>query len=304
MEPDEFARINRFHLKRLNDLDGSKQYSLGGARIGIFGACILRKFRISTTLTKITLLFTLILLILAACNTMPAEFDLDQVITSDNPALHELENTEQAGSSSALNNDSQGNPENYQSSSSITGQFQTIYIDPEQVKIIGSEMVDWPDSCLGIEQLGVECIPENTPGYAVLLEARGLQFAYHSNEVGSQVHPATPGLTWTRDDDNHTVCDRLVIFLPDTANVCWCKDGVMHAVTVNLQEILSEEEYLLLIDSLTTFSENTVYQPSAEQANPVMVSLTFNGQGKTFPNANQQDSLVKMAELIFARIIP
>ncbi len=283
---------------------GASSIQPWGARIGFFGAFILRKFRISTTLTKITLLFTCIILILAACNTIPVEVDLDQVITSDNPALQELEYTAQASSSSAADNESQGNPEGYQSPSSIAGQFQTIYIDPEQVKIIGSEMVEWPDSCLGIEQLGVECIPEKTPGYAVLLEARGLQFAYHSNEVGSQVHPATPGLTWTRDDDNHTVCDRLVIFLPDTANVCWCVNGEMHAITVNLQEILSEEEYLLLIDSLTTFSENTVNQPSAEQTNPVMVSLTFNGQGKTFPNAVQQDSLVKMAELIFARIIP
>lgn len=255
-------------------------------------------------MTKTTLLFTLTILILVACSTVPAEFDLDQVITSDNPELQELKNTEQAGNPSAAVEDDQGNPEVFQSTSSIAGQFQTIYIDPEQVEIISSEMVEWPDSCLGIEQMGVDCIPENTPGFAVLLEARGLQFAYHSNEVGSQVHPATPGLTFTRDDDNHTVCDRLVIFLPDTANVCWCEDGEMHAVHVNLQEILSEEEYLLLIDSLTTFSENTVNHPSAEQSNPVMVSLTFHGQGKTFPNANQQDSLIKMAELIFERIIP
>lgn len=255
-------------------------------------------------MTKNTLLFTFIILILTACSTVPAEFDLDQVITSDNPALQELKNKEQAGGSAAVDIDDPGNPEVLESSSSIAGQFQTIYIDPDQVEIISSEMVEWPDSCLGIEQMGVDCIPENTPGFAVLLEARGLQFAYHSNEVGSQVHPATPGLTWTRDDDNHAVCDRLVIFLPDTANVCWCEDGEMHAASVNLQEILSEEEYLLLIDSLTTFSKNTVNHPSAEQANPAMVSLTFHGQGKTFPNADQQDSLIRMAELIFERIIP
>ena len=78
----------------------------------------------------------------------------------------------------------------------------------------------------------------------------------------------------------------------------------MHATSVNLQEILSEEEYQLLIDSLTTFSENTVNQPSTDGSNPVMVSLTFNGQGTTYPNADQQDSLVTMAELIFSRIIP
>jgi hypothetical protein len=95
-----------------------------------------------------------------------------------------------------------------------------------------------------------------------------------------------------------------VIFLPDTANVCWCENGEMQTITVNLQEILSEEEYNLLIDSLTTFSQNTINHPSPDQPNPVMVSLTFHGQGKTFPNADQQDSLIRMAELIFDRITP
>jgi hypothetical protein len=152
--------------------------------------------------------------------------------------------------------------------------------------------------------MGTECIPEVTPGYAVLLEAKGLQFAYHSNEVGSLVHPATQGLIWTREDEERGICDRLIIFLPDTAYACWCESGEEHATSVNLQEILSEEEYQLLIDSLTTFSENTVNQPYSNQTNPVMVSLTFHGQGMTFPNTDQQDSLVKMAELIFSRITP
>ncbi len=249
-------------------------------------------------MTKITLLFSFIFLFLAACSSAPGELSLDQAITSDNPALQELQNTAE------VDNPSAGDASNLPAQPSISDQFQTIYIDPEQVKVIGSEMVVWPDSCLGIEQVGVECIPGNIPGYAVMLEAKGLQFAFHSDEVGSQVQPATPGLIWTRDDSAEAICDRLVIFLPDMANVCWCEDGEMHSVSVNLQEILSEEEYHLLIDSLTTFSENTVNQPSPEQPNPVMVSLTFHGQGKTFPNSDQQESLVRMAELIFARIIP
>lgn len=238
---------------------------------------------------------------MAACSSAPAEAGLEQVITGDNPDLHELENTVQAD----LQSDSsgQGTP-NPLTNPSFTGQFQTIYIDPEKVKVISSEMVEWPDSCLGIEQMGVECIPGKTPGYEVLLEAKGLAFAYHSDQVGSQVRPATKGLVWSRENGESTICDRLVIFLPDTANVCWCEDGEIHAASVNLQEILTEEEYKLLIDSLATFSESTVNQPSPDQSDPVMVFLSFHGQGKTFPTANQQVSLIKMAELIFARVIP
>ena len=247
---------------------------------------------------KITLLLLIsIFMILAACSTAPEELALDQVITSDNPALQDLEHTDEAGGNPKI-------PVDIPAKNSIADQFQTIYIDPDQVKILDSSMVEWPDSCLGIEQLGTECIPELTPGYAVLLEAKGLKFAYHSNEVGSLVHPATQGLIWIREDGTGSICDRLIIYLPDTAYACWCDSGEMHATSVNLQEILSEEEYQLLIDSLTTFSENTFNQPSTDGSNPVMVSLTFNGQGTTIPNADQQDSLVTMAELIFSRIIP
>lgn len=241
-------------------------------------------------MTKITLLLISLLLILAACSTPPAAQDFDQPNeTSQSPGEDEVD---------------PHNRLNIPDKTSITGQFQTIYIDPDQVKIIDSNMVEWPDTCLGIEQPGVECIHQSTLGYAVLLEAKGLQFAYHSNEVGSQVHPATQGLIWTREDGKDGICDRLVIFLPDTAQACWCESGELHSATVNLQEILSEEEYELLIDSLTLFSENTVNQPSSDLPDPVMVSLTFHGQGSTFPNSDQQDSLVRLAELIFSRITP
>lgn len=244
---------------------------------------------------KITTLILTTGLLFAACSTPPGQVDLNQVITGENPALQELENTNEVQDSSGESGD------DHPPYPSIADQFQTIYIDPDQVKIISSELVEWPDSCLGIERLDVDCVPEKTPGYAVILEAQGLQFAYHSDEIGSQVQPATPGLVWTRDDSSTTICDRLVIFLPDTAHVCWCVNGELHTADVNLQEILTEEEYHLLIDSLTTFSENTVNQPTTDQSNPLMVSLAFHGQGQTFPSADQQASLISMAELIFGR---
>jgi len=246
-------------------------------------------------LTKITALILTAGLLFAACSTPAEQVDLNQVITGENPALEELGNTYGVDDSTGTTGD------DHPPYPSISDQFQTIYIDPDQVKIISSEVVEWPDSCLGIERMDVDCVPEKTPGYAVILEAQGLQFAYHSDEIGSQVEPATPGLVWTRDDSGTTVCDRLVIFLPDTARVCWCVNGELHTAEVNLQQILTEEEYRLLIDSLITFSENTINRPSTDQPNPVMVSLAFHGQGQTFPSAEQQASLVSMAELIFGR---
>jgi len=292
MSPNDIAsQLNSF-LKRSKVLGG----------FSINNWFILRKLRKSITLTKFTLVFSLVFLFLVACSTQPVDPTNNQPITGDNPALHELENTNDSAPMEQTNSQVHGSADDFPLDPGITDQFQTIYIDPDQVKILHTEIAEWPDSCLGIEQIGVDCIPETTTGYVVVLEVKGLEFAYHSNAIGSQVQPATQGIIWSRDDGGQTKCDRLIIFLPDTANVCWCENGEMHARSVNLQEILNEEEYELMIDSLTTFTKNTVNQPSSDQPQSVMVSLTFNGQGDTFPNADQQASLNKMAELIFERI--
>jgi hypothetical protein len=78
----------------------------------------------------------------------------------------------------------------------------------------------------------------------------------------------------------------------------------MKAVMVNLQEVLSVEEYEQLIEALKSFSQNTVNQTSSEQSDPVMVSLTFNGQGENSPKSAEQQFLLAFAENIFTRITP
>ena len=241
-------------------------------------------------MTKFSLLLLSTLLLFTACNTPPAAQDSD--ISS------------RVGASAEADALDQIDPKEFPNQASLAGQFQSFFIDPDQVKILDSNMVEWPDTCLGIEQPGVDCIPQSTPGYAVLLEADGLKFAYHSDEVGNQVHPATQGLIWTREGGQEGLCDRLIIYLPDTALVCWCDSGEINSASVNLQDILSEQEYHFLIESIKNFSENTINQPSSDQSDPVMVSLTFYGQGTTFPNSDQQESLSEMAELIFSRIVP
>jgi hypothetical protein len=246
--------------------------------------------------TKIKFVLISLILFLAACSTPPESLQLDQLITNDNPALQNLNQDSAEGQSNKIQEFPVGN--------SIANQLQNPLFDADQVKILESNMVEWPDSCLGIDQPGVECIPQTTPGYVVLLEAKGLQFAYHADGVGSQFQPATQGLMWNREDENSGICDNLIIYLPDTAYACWCTSGKMQTAVVNLQDILSEEEYEMLINSLKTFRENTVYNTSNGQDGTALVSLNFHGQGQTFPNADQQSSLVKMAELIFSRIVP
>jgi hypothetical protein len=244
--------------------------------------------RENTALMTRGLLLAAFLLIFVACSTPLDSQSSDQFQTDDNSI--ELDN----GQIDSLSTQAQV---------SLAEQFQASFIDPNQVKIVDSSQVEWSDTCLGIERPGVDCLPQSTPGYQVVLEANGLLFEVHADH-GGQVQPATLGLLWTREGGEDGLCDRLIIYLPDSAHACWCQSGDMKAASVNLQEILSPEEYEQLIDALRDFSENTVNQPSSDAAEPVMVSLTFYGQGKTFPPSDDQQSLLALAENIFERILP
>ena len=200
--------------------------------------------------------------------------------------------------------DPQENLPTHPEQNSLASQIQALNIDPNQVRVVSTSQIEWSDTCLEVDQPGVECFPQATQGYWVVMEANGLQFDYHSDQTGSDIQPATPGLSWTREGGEEGYCDRLIIYLPDTAHACWCQSGEMKAATVNLLDILSIEEYDQLIDSLRNFNENSINPSSSSGSDSAVVSLTFYGQGQEFPNSDQQQSLLAIAQEIFSRITP
>jgi hypothetical protein len=186
----------------------------------------------------------------------------------------------------------------------LTGQFQSFFQNIDNVKVVESREVEWSDSCLGVDQPGVDCISQPTQGFEIKLEANGLQFDYHADQVGGQVRPATIGLIWTRQGGENKICDRLIIYLPDEAHTCWCNEGEMHTAKVNLQDILSMEEYEQLMDLLRHFTKNSIDNSINVESKSklVDVALTFHGQGQTTPQTADQLILLNMAEKIFSRI--
>lgn len=64
---------------------------------------------------------------------------------------------------------------------------QALGLDAADVTIQETEAVDWPDGCLGFSLPNVRCIQVITPGYRVLLEARGEMIEARTNADGSVV---------------------------------------------------------------------------------------------------------------------
>lgn len=65
-----------------------------------------------------------------------------------------------------------------------------LNIDPDTIKLVSVEAVNWPDGCLGVQTPGVMCTMVITPGYRVILEADGQQYEYHTSASGDAVRLA------------------------------------------------------------------------------------------------------------------
>jgi len=55
----------------------------------------------------------------------------------------------------------------------------------EQIKLVTSEAVEWPDGCLGVRKIGVMCTESIVPGFRIVLAAQDKQYEVHTNQDGT-----------------------------------------------------------------------------------------------------------------------
>ncbi|MDO9086858.1 MAG: hypothetical protein Q7U53_11680 [Anaerolineaceae bacterium] len=65
-----------------------------------------------------------------------------------------------------------------------------LEIPANNVVVLFSEQIDWPDTCLGINTDESICVPILTPGYRIQLDASGVLYEFHSDIYGSRLLPA------------------------------------------------------------------------------------------------------------------
>jgi len=63
----------------------------------------------------------------------------------------------------------------------------TLNLLPEQITVVSTEAVEWPDGCLGVQKIGVMCTQAIVPGYKIVLQAKDALYEFHTNKDGKQV---------------------------------------------------------------------------------------------------------------------
>jgi hypothetical protein len=180
----------------------------------------------------------------------------------------------------------------------VSALAKNLGLDPSQIKVVSTEAVEWPDSCLGVSVEGIMCSQVVTSGYKIILEANGKQVEYHTNQDGSSVVPATVALTWSRSGGIAGFCDTLTIYLSGEVQGSNCKSG--GPVIKSISELLSPAEVATMNEWISKYGEISIDASDPKGAADAMsVKLTMYGTGtqQTMTQASQQVLLAFVQDL-------
>jgi hypothetical protein len=179
----------------------------------------------------------------------------------------------------------------------------SLGVSVKDIKVISSAAVEWSDACLGIALPGVVCAEVVTPGFIVVLEARGRQYEYHTNQDANAVRPATVALTWRREGGIAGFCDDLTVYLSGEVHANWCKPSAGDSEG-NLFAVVSQEELAQFNQWLTKYGMVTVIRKDPAAADAMTVTLTLNGDGKGQPTESEQKAMMDWAQALYTRLKP
>src|SRR5687767_4513075 len=117
---------------------------------------------------------------------------------------------------------------------------ENLGVPADEITVVSTEAMDWPDSCVGIEGPPMNCAQVITPGFQIRLEANGKQVVYRTNEDGTRIGPATVAMSWKREGGIAGFCDYMTIYLSGEVQAGSCKQE--QYVEGSLANLLTEEE--------------------------------------------------------------
>ena len=168
----------------------------------------------------------------------------------------------------------------------------------DKITVVSTEAVDWPDSCLGVPEEGLDCAQATTPGFRILLQADGRDVEYRTNEDGTLIRPATVLLTWKREGGIAGFCDYVTVYLSGEVHKSSCKGG--EPVEERLIDILSEDEIAKLDEWVMDYGTISIDASDPKGVSDRMVvTLEFIGLGSQETISSEiENELLEFAELL------
>jgi hypothetical protein len=73
----------------------------------------------------------------------------------------------------------------------VSALAESVGLPIDQITLVSTEAVTWPDGCLGVHLPNVMCTEALVDGFKIILEADGDQYEFHTNQDGSAIVLAT-----------------------------------------------------------------------------------------------------------------
>ena len=178
----------------------------------------------------------------------------------------------------------------------ISKAAENLGITTDKVKLISTEALDWPDSCLGVSTLGIMCSQVVTPGFRVKLEVNGRQVEYHTNQDASVIVPATVALTWLRSGGVAGFCDNLTIYLSGEVQATSCKKNDI--VEKRLTDLASSQEIATMNEWISKYGHVSIDVSDPKGvADAMTVKLELFGTGsQQLTSAQAQQLLLQFVQ--------
>lgn len=173
----------------------------------------------------------------------------------------------------------------------------------DQITVVSSAAVEWPDSCLGVARPEARCAMMITPGFRHVLDANGRPYDVHTNQDGSASVVVETTLTWERQGGIAGFCDSLTITRSGELNTASCRsDGQVQARL--LDDLLTRTEAQLWADWLARFGPVVIVREDPASADQMRLALAFTGRGVDQPDEAAQQAMLDLAQSLFERARP
>jgi len=170
------------------------------------------------------------------------------------------------------------------------------------ISVLNYEAVEFSNACLDIVLEDVQCSQVVTPGRVIVLEAKGIQYKYHTSENGSRIQPASPALIWKREGGIAGFCDTLTVFRSGEVYTSQCKsqsEGRMGT----LADLVSADEQTQFTDWIAAFGETNLDASDPKGVSDRMVvTLSLFGIGSKQPTKSEQQALFQFAQNLYQKV--
>lgn len=164
-----------------------------------------------------------------------------------------------------------------------------------------NEEMEFNDSCLGSNIQEEACSQVVTRGQRITVEAKGIQYEYHTSMDGARIQPVTVVLTWKREGGFVGFCDHMTIYLSGEVYRGPCAQG--QYPEERLIDLLSADEFAQMNEWITTYGRIEIEASDPpDVSDRLIVVAIFSGVGSIQAmNVPDQQKMLDLAQDLYQR---